>query len=49
MPSVVLLIAVFLAWLLLREPYWPLRAAKELGADAEAHVAGSMGFIWGRG
>jgi 2,4-dienoyl-CoA reductase-like NADH-dependent reductase (Old Yellow Enzyme family) len=38
---------VLMARQFIREPYWPLRAAHELGADAMAHVAPQNGFYVG--
>jgi 2,4-dienoyl-CoA reductase-like NADH-dependent reductase (Old Yellow Enzyme family) len=38
---------VLMARQFMREPYWPLRAAKELGADVKAHVAREYGFYLG--
>lgn len=38
---------VLLARQFIREPYWPLRAAHELGADAKAHIAAQNGFFVG--
>jgi 2,4-dienoyl-CoA reductase-like NADH-dependent reductase (Old Yellow Enzyme family) len=38
---------VLMARQLIREPYWPLRAAHELGADAKAHIAEQNGFFVG--
>ena len=38
---------VLMARQFMREPYWPLRAAGELGADVKAHVAREYGFYLG--
>jgi 2,4-dienoyl-CoA reductase-like NADH-dependent reductase (Old Yellow Enzyme family) len=38
---------VLMARQFIREPYWPLRAAHELGADAKAHIAEQNGFFVG--
>lgn len=38
---------VLLARQLLRDPYWPMHAAHELGADAKAHVPVQNGFYVG--
>ena len=38
---------VLLARQMMRNPYWPMQAAQELGADAKAHVAEQIGFFVG--
>ena len=38
---------VFMARQILRDPYWPMHAAQELGVDAKAHVPVQNGFFIG--
>lgn len=38
---------VLLARQMLRDPYWPMHAAQELGVDAKAHIPVQIGFFVG--
>jgi len=38
---------VLLARQMLRDPYWPMHAAQELGVDAKAHIPVQTGFFVG--